>query len=189
MWPGHGCSRRFVAATMSVFGTVLFGRMQGAAGADRIVGLSLNTLPFRVRLDTSVDVSVRRTHEALAQLMHHEHAPLALAQRCSGVAAPTPLFSALLSYRHISFDSIGGTRDGIAVLSAQERTNYPVTLSVNDYGGELSLSAQVDESVAAQRTCEYMHRALEELVDALERSPEKALVRCRSFRKRSGTEF
>ena len=158
-----------------VLGTVLFGRMQGSDGAHRAMGLFMNTLPLRVKLDTSVGAGVRQAHEALAQLMYHEHAPLALAQRCSGVAAPTPLFSALLNYRHFSPESVGRVLDGMEVLGGQERTNYPLTLSVNDLGEDLSLSAQVDGSLGAQRTCEYMHRALEELIDALERSPEKPL--------------
>ncbi|EGH35362.1 amino acid adenylation, partial [Pseudomonas syringae pv. japonica str. M301072] len=36
---------------------------------------------------------LKATHERLTALLGHEHAPLVLAQRCSGVAAPLPLFS------------------------------------------------------------------------------------------------
>ncbi|MBI6912292.1 condensation domain-containing protein, partial [Pseudomonas palleroniana] len=71
-----------------VFGTVLLGRLQAGDGAERSLGMFINTLPLRVRLkDESLTAAVKNTHVALSQLMAHEHASLTLAQRCSGVAA------------------------------------------------------------------------------------------------------
>ncbi|KAF9342605.1 hypothetical protein BGX26_007198, partial [Mortierella sp. AD094] len=71
-----------------VFGTVLFGRMQGGSGSDQAMGLFINTLPLRIDVgEASVGESVRQTHLDLAALLEHEHASLALAQRCSSVPA------------------------------------------------------------------------------------------------------
>ncbi len=160
-----------------VFGTVLFGRMHAGPGADRAMGLFMNTLPVRLDLDgTGVEDSVRRTHGLLAELLRHEHAALALAQRCSGVPAPAPLFSALLNYRHQTppaarVEEVGARRalDEMEWLGAEERTNYPLTLSVEDFGQALGLTAQVALPVSPERVCDYMERALEDLADALER--------------------
>ncbi|TIP84911.1 MAG: non-ribosomal peptide synthetase, partial [Mesorhizobium sp.] len=160
-----------------VFGTVLFGRMQAGAGADRTMGLFINTLPVRLDLDgTGVAASVRTTHARLSELLAHEHASLALAQRCSGVAAPAPLFGALLNYRHNTPAAMAGsgTADGLSGmewLGDEERTNYPLTLSVEDYGEALGLTAQVAEPVSADRVCGYMQHALEQLTEALEHAP------------------
>ncbi len=165
-----------------VFGTVLFGRMQGNAAADRGMGPFINTLPVRIQLgEHGVEAGVRRVHRQLSDLLRHEHASLALAQRCSGVAAPTPLFSALLNYRHSSKAVQGVSEDrrrawkGISVLYGQERTNYPVTLSVDDLGEGFVLTTQVEASIESMRVCEYMHTALKSLVEALESTPGKAI--------------
>ena len=129
-----------------VFGTVLLGRMQGGEGADRALGMFINTLPLQVEIDaTGVRDGVRATHRRLSALLGHEHASLTLAQRCSGVAAPLPLFSAMLNYRH-SQDSSAPTAPpasahGIETLAGEERTNYPLSLNVDDRGEGFSLTA------------------------------------------------
>ena len=161
-----------------VFGTVLFGRMQGGEGADRVMGLFINTLPVRIRIDgQGVEASVRHTHTLLADLLRHEHASLALAQRCSAVPAPAPLFSALLNYRHSPGAAQAPTAEarqawqGIRGLRGGERTNYPFALSVNDLGEGFSLDAQTSASIGPMRICEFMCTALRSLVASLETSP------------------
>ncbi|MFB0827968.1 condensation domain-containing protein, partial [Chromobacterium violaceum] len=122
--------------TQVVFGTVLFGRLQGGVGADRALGLFINTLPLKLEIGAATArEAVKQTQQVLTSLLRHEHASLALAQRCSGVAAPQPLFSALLNYRRSSDDDVMETAwDGIEIVSSQDGTHYPLTLSVDDLG-------------------------------------------------------
>ena len=130
-----------------VFGTVLFGRMQGGEGFDRATGVFIGVqLQVRVVLGNhSVEQSVLETHAQLARLLHHEHASLASAQRCSAVASPAPLFSALLNYRHIAPSGEAArsrSEEGIEALRSDERSNYPFSLDVNDFGGARGAAAE-----------------------------------------------
>ncbi len=138
------------------------------------MGLFINTLPLRLDIDdTPVRDSVRAAHLRLAGLLAHEHASLALAQRCSGVASGTPLFSALLNYRHNDQqDPLDETMDGIEFLGGQESTNYPFGLSVEDGGATLGLTASAVQPFDPDRICGYMQQALESLVETLEQAPE-----------------
>ncbi|WP_153785031.1 non-ribosomal peptide synthetase, partial [Pseudomonas sp. EMN2] len=154
-----------------VFGTVLMGRLQGGEGADRALGMFINTLPLRVDTRASVQAAVRATHRSLSALLGHEHAPLALAQRCSGVAASAPLFSALLNYRHSAADAPRegeGIWEGVRLLGGEERSNYPLTLSVNDLGEDFSFSVLAVEGIGAARVVEWMAAAVGQLLQALE---------------------
>jgi amino acid adenylation domain-containing protein len=98
------------------------------------------------------------------------------------VAAPAPLFTSLLNYRHGGAPkrAQGGVQaeqahEGVRGIFGQERTNYPVVLSVNDLGEELSLTAQVAAPAEAEQVCRLMHTALERLADALEATPGRAI--------------
>ncbi|ORX76564.1 acetyl-CoA synthetase-like protein [Basidiobolus meristosporus CBS 931.73] len=156
-----------------VFGTVLFGRMQAGSGADRAMGLYINTLPIRIDVDNaSVQDTVRQTQASLAALMDHEHASLALAQRCSSVPSGIPMFSALLNYRHNKQEPTNDTGiPGIEYIEGQERTNYPFLMSVEDNGTSLGVTAQIVQPYDSNRIINYMQQALQSIADALEFTP------------------
>jgi amino acid adenylation domain-containing protein len=159
-----------------VFGTVLLGRMYGGAGAERALGMLINTLPVRIRLgEVGVAEGIKNTHETLAQLVRHESASLVLAQRCSGLPGDVPLFSALLNYRHSVAepprDAGSSKPDTARVLSTRERTSYACVLTVDDLGTDFALKMQVLPPLPAQRLCRYVQQALEQVVQALEQAP------------------
>ncbi|BBG30329.1 non-ribosomal peptide synthetase modules [Zymobacter palmae] len=161
-----------------VFGTVLVGRMK--AGAEHALGMFINTLPVRVELaDTSVVQAADTLRARLAELLAHEQAPLSLAQRCSQIAAPAPLFSALLNYRHTTLNpQQGGLTlwDGVEVLSAEENTNYPLVLCIDDDTEHLTLSVKSAPPIEASRVAAYMQTALAALTKALQESPDCAVM-------------
>ncbi|MGO3669288.1 MAG: amino acid adenylation domain-containing protein, partial [Vreelandella alkaliphila] len=162
-----------------VFGTVLFGRMQGIEGAGRALGMFINTLPLRIKMGSqSIDKSLRRTHDALSELMHHEHASLGLAQRCSGLPSGMPLFTSLLNYRYSAPKHDGSSNhvwEGMEVLGGQERTNYPIGMAVNDLGEGFQLVGQVSRLIGAQRLCDYMQSAVSGIVASLQNAPQQSL--------------
>ncbi|MDW0358486.1 amino acid adenylation domain-containing protein [Halomonas venusta] len=162
-----------------VFGTVLFGRMQGTEGAERALGMFINTLPVRIKTGAQgVDKCLSQTHDALSELMHHEHASLGLAQRCSGLMGGTPLFTSLLNYRYGAAqqeETPVHTWKGMELLEAQERTNYPITMSVDDLGNGFQLVGQVSRMIGAQRLCDYLNSAIVGIVDNLQVAPQQPL--------------
>ncbi|WP_160145005.1 non-ribosomal peptide synthetase [Actinacidiphila yanglinensis] len=159
----------------AVFGTVLFGRV--GADAQRGIGTFINTLPVRVAAGTrDVAACVRDTHRLLAELLRHEHASLARAQRCGGLDAGLPLFTTVLNYRHATslvFEpGVTEILTGITLLAGEERTNYPVFLSVDDSGDGFLLDAQALPSIGTDWVCAALVNALHHVVSQLESAPD-----------------
>ncbi|MFB7732763.1 amino acid adenylation domain-containing protein, partial [Streptomyces sp. NPDC056127] len=153
-----------------VFGTLLLGRMNAGVGAERIPGPFINTLPVRVDV-AALDVvgAVRAMQGQLAGLLVHEHAPLALAQKVSAVPASAPLFTSLFNYRHGgpgagAGASVRGGAAGVELLFAQERTNYPLAVAVDDLGSGFAVAVDAVAPGDAGLVCELVQRAVGELV-------------------------
>ena len=158
-----------------VFGTVLFGRLQMTGDTRQKAGLFLNTLPLRLQFrEISARDLILQMQRGLLESLNYAQTSLAVVQRCSGIAGSTPLFTTLLNYRHGERNSElwTNTAQGYRELATRVWTNYPITLSIDDFGEGFAVTAQTDHRIAPQRIAGYMNKALQSLVDALEKTPQ-----------------
>ncbi|WP_189457677.1 AMP-binding protein, partial [Aquimarina muelleri] len=64
---------------------------------------------------------------------------------------------------------------GISVIESHERTNYPFTLNVDDFGVDFGLTAQVDKSIGSDRVITYMKEILVQLLEELQKESEVSI--------------
>ncbi len=162
-----------------VFGTVLLGRLAAGAGADRVPGPYMNTLPVRVRTgDAGVAGAVAGMRSQLAGLLAHEHAPLAVAQQASGMPAQRPLFTCLFNYRHSQpwGEHQGTGVPGAEVVVIRDRNNYPLNVAIDDTGTGFAISVEAVAPADPALVCALVHTALGNLITALEEDPATPLL-------------
>ncbi|OQS15695.1 hypothetical protein B0T36_06805 [Nocardia donostiensis] len=157
-----------------VFGATVSGRPAQLTGVESMVGLFINTLPVRVRVDehATVDDFLRTLQREQADLLDHHYLGLTDIER---VAGPGALFDTLLVFESypIDRDAIAAVSsvDGVSVtgVGLRDDTHYPLTLLVTAQSTiELTwkylrsrFTAEDVESFAAR-----MFRVLDALLDA-----------------------
>ncbi|MFF1309176.1 AMP-binding protein, partial [Streptomyces sp. NPDC058307] len=161
-----------------VFGTVLFGRMNAGAGADRVLGPFINTLPVRVHVDErSVLVALQELRSQLADLIVHESAPLALAQKASSLPGGSPLFTSIFNYRHNqrAAERTGPRIEGVTIRLSRDRTNYPLDAAVSDTGSGFVLTVDALAPADPAQVSDMLHTCLANITTALEEEPDRPL--------------
>ena len=151
-----------------VFGTVLFGRMNAGAGADRVPGPFINTLPVRVH--TGGPGCWRRSRPCAASSPNcwntstprlpwpSRPAASPVTPRCSPRSSTT---ATVPETSRTAASAAAATRKtrlaGIRLVSARERTNYPFAVAVDDEGEGLSVAvdavAPLDAHAVAACSC------------------------------------
>ncbi len=155
----------------AIFGSLFSGRLQGSLGASDALGLFINTLPFFCKLNGNVLEYVLQVKEKLEELLPFEQTPLSNIQDWSGISNEIPLFSALLNYRH-SFEETEEEEEdsidyGIDIVSSKERTNYPFTFSIDDYGIDYGITAQISGNLMPEKVLKYFVEILNKVIDSL----------------------
>nr|WQM80062.1 non-ribosomal peptide synthetase [Streptomyces sp.] len=116
-----------------VFGATVSGRPPELPGVEDMVGLLINTIPVRVRLDPSrtVEETLRALRDQQLAVVEHQYADLTRLQRLAGHGE---LFDTLVVFENypIDADVLRDVAPGIEVtgLRVMDGTHYPLSLIV-----------------------------------------------------------
>jgi acyl carrier protein len=128
---------RATARTDVVFGLAVSGRPEEVAGIERLVGMCINNVPSRVRVDPAEPLSalLGRIESSQAAAGPHAHAALTDLQRWSELPWHHRLFDTLLVFQHHGADDETvnwlGASHPVRMDGGETRTNYPLALVVS----------------------------------------------------------
>ncbi|MFI2213210.1 amino acid adenylation domain-containing protein [Streptomyces sp. NPDC020141] len=154
-----------------VFGATVSGRPGDIPGVDQMIGMFMNTLPFRVTLrpDEPLRELLVRVQGEHADLLPHHYAGLGPIQRLSGMGQ---LFDTLYVFRNTPLDDAAREeaveRHQIGWTHSVDGTHYPLTLAVTpERELELSLAYRPDlyDRATAERLAGRLRLLVEQLAD------------------------
>ncbi|MFH8565850.1 amino acid adenylation domain-containing protein, partial [Streptomyces sp. NPDC017988] len=156
-----------------VFGMTVSGRPAELDGAEHMVGLFINTVPFRVRLrpEESLSGLLVRVQQEQARMLDHHHLGLMDIQRAAGV---DELFDAGMVFENFPRHTDDGDGAALRVRDVRSRnaTHYPLTLisgTGERIGGRLVHRPDLFGSDRVQKIAEVLTRVLRTIAHAPER--------------------
>jgi alpha-ketoglutarate-dependent taurine dioxygenase len=115
------------------FGVTVSGRPVGLDGVESMVGIFINLLPNRVRIDPeeSLGSFLRRIQQQQFAMRQFEYYPLVQAQRWTGVPRGNALFDTILTFENFPVeDTLHAQTKDLAIGDVHDVTanNYPLTV-------------------------------------------------------------
>ncbi|KAJ1972326.1 hypothetical protein H4R34_005444, partial [Dimargaris verticillata] len=165
------------------FGVLVSGRNEPLSGIDDMVGLSINTVPFRATFqhDQPLHDWLQGIHRLSGEIMAHEHASLVDIQKWAGVPADTPLFKSLLVYDKYreNAPSLSDQQIQCTAHDGVNFTEYPLAISFADVGSELHIvlmyAAHKYDATYMALICDYLNACLTWVVQSTPEAPVESM--------------
>ena len=154
-----------------VFGATVAGRPPSLPGVETMIGLFINTLPVRVRIDEEAELLTWLTGLQAEQvvLRDYEYSPLVEVQSWSEVGRGRPLFESLLVFENYPLDA-AALKENLSLhlkdVRSFDRTNYPLTV-VAIPAEELFLQALYDRRRFTDDSIERLLGHLRTLLESI----------------------
>ncbi|MFC5687627.1 non-ribosomal peptide synthase/polyketide synthase [Amycolatopsis mediterranei] len=162
-----------------VFGTTVSGRPADLAGVETMIGLFINTIPTRVRVDGTQPVArwLGQLQAAQSEARDHDFVSLARLRPLSDVPAGQNLFDSMVVFENypISEPATAGAPRVVEVASA-DATNFPLCLRASLDEG-LALDLAYDPALFDRATTAALTDRLVRLLDAVTADPDRPLAR------------
>ncbi len=136
--------QRYTGQRAVSFGATVAGRPESLPGAERTLGLFINTIPVIGAPDPAMTVATWLEHiqgQGVAA-REHEHVALYDIQRWAGVDGGQALFDSIVVFENYPVDDMlraAGSRElQFSGLHNEDRTSYPLTLSVTQAQGAVT---------------------------------------------------
>lgn len=149
-----------------VFGVTVSGRPAELAGVETMIGLFINTVPLRVRLDPAADVAdqCRAVQRDAALLREHGYLGHAQLRALGGVGE---MFDTLLVYENFPLDGLTAGAELTAAgatfkpSALQTLSHFPITIAAHLAGDELVVLIEViDGALGATPAAAFGRRVL-----------------------------
>ena len=161
-----------------LFGATVSGRPAELPGVEEMVGMFVNTVPVRIRVDGSARAAdwLREIQARQAERLEHEHTPLVQVQGWSAVPRGLPLFETLVAVENYPAARALDGDPGLAVHArgTREQPHFPITLSVVP-GERLQVNAEYDRQRFAPAAVERLLGHFLNLLSALAAAPDARL--------------
>ena len=157
------------------FGITVSGRPGELDNVEQMVGLFINTIPLRLRIDPDASVAgwLRDVQRRMVEARQFEYSPLVDVHRWGGLPAGTPLFDSIVAFENYPI-AVARNGDAAAPATFAERTNYPLSAVIVP-GERLRLRVLFDERHLHRSAVERLAERYEMMLVALGGEPHRLL--------------
>jgi hypothetical protein len=162
-----------------IYGSTVSGRPADLAGAESMVGLFINTLPVRAKVEAeqSLLVWLRQLQTQLVEMRQYEYSPLVEVQGWSEIPRGMPLFESIVVFENYPVDrALWECQFELEIESLRsfEPTNYPLTVTAVP-GSEFEIGICYDRRRFDAATITGILQHFEILLQGIVTNPEVCL--------------